>query len=59
MEKQHKSIYISDVTYERLKIHQHPGQSFDGVIVEMLDYFDKANPQKEAAKKPDPTSSPS
>ena len=36
MVKTYKSVYVSTVTYDRLKFLQHPGQSFDGVIVELL-----------------------
>ena len=59
IDTQHKNIYIADSTYGRLKKRRHPGQSFDGVIIELLDLYDNANNVKEAIKVPSESSTTS
>jgi hypothetical protein len=40
-----KSIKLRAVTVERLDKLKHKGQSYDGIIAELIDYFEKT--QKE------------
>lgn len=39
--KPHKNIYVSDEIYDKLSAMRHPGQSFGGLLQEMMDKLEK------------------
>jgi len=41
MTKQGKTIKIKTVTAQRLDKLRHKGQSYDGIIAELIDFFEK------------------
>ena len=43
------TIALSTEIKERLDEIKHPGQSYDGLIRELVDFWKKAHPPKEAA----------
>lgn len=39
--KQGKTIRLKDITVEKLDKLRHKGQSYDGIVIELIDYYEK------------------